>query len=496
MMQTRLLLLCLLLLPAKLAAEPLQIVTQLLPETRGNPFSYSSIPAGLINHAVFEGLVRIGPGAEIEPQLATSWIQETPTTWVFSLRPGVMFSNGEPFTADAVLSAANYLLGDPIPADSLAARTLRDKVAEVSVRNELTIVFETKVVDPILPVHLISLRIPEPKQWAKGIDVFSVAPIGTGPYKVTSWSPAEVNLTRNDAARSPGRISAINIRAVSDQTARATAFMSGSADIAIDISADTFALDELQNIRLVPRASTMVQFVQFVAVEDSPLKDVRIRRALNYAVNKERLIKIFLRGEVKPATQFTHEDAIGYNDELAPYTYDPDRAKRLLKDAGWEKELEVPTVFVGGSGSDVAIYQQIASDLAAVGVHMELRSMTLPIWMGHLFGGDWPSRAFLTGVQGYDPIMAFTTRSCDWPNPHYCDEQLMPLLNSARAAETRPQLVANVRALMAYERDNPPGIMLWRRTSFDGLSSKVSDYDADRDYLRFDLLRLSNASPE
>lgn len=487
-MPVRLILLFLLLLSTRLAAEPLQIVTQLLPETRGNPFSYNSIPAGLINHAVFEGLIRVGPGAKIEPQLAASWRQENPTTWAFSLHPGVVFSNGEPFTADAVVNAAEYLLGDPIPADSLAARTFRDKIAAVSARDELTVVFETRVIDPILPVHLISLRIPEPKQWSRGIDVFSAAPVGTGPYRVTSWKPAEVKLVRNEVARHPGHVSAINIRAVSDQTARATALMSGSADISIDISADTFALNDLQTVRLVHRASTMVQFVQFVSVGDSPLKDVRVRRALNYAVNKEQLINVFLRGQVKPATQFTHEDAIGYNDSLVSYAYDPDRAKRLLKEAGWEKGLEIPTVFVGGSGSDIAIYQQVASDLAAVGVRMELRSMTLPIWMGHLFDGEWPSRAFLTGVQGYNPVTAFATRSCDWPNPHYCDEDLMPLLESAQLSKTRPQLIKNIKTLMAYERDNPPGIMLWRRTSFDGLNSKVINYEANRDHLRFDLL--------
>ncbi|MEQ8507482.1 MAG: hypothetical protein RIB43_00655 [Rhodospirillaceae bacterium] len=114
--------------------------------------------------------------------------------------------------------------------------------------------------------------------------------------------------------------------------------------------------------------------------------------------------------------------------------------------------------------------------------------MTLPIWMGHLFSGDWPSKAFVTGVQGYNPLTAFTTRSCEWPNPHYCDKEIMPLLDSARRSETRLELISNIKALMAYERDNPPGIMLWRRTSFDGLSARVVNYEADRDQLRFDLL--------
>lgn len=484
----RLLVLYLILLPATLAAATLQIATQLLPETRGNPFSYSSLPAGIINQAVFDGLVRIGPGADVEPLLAVRWEQESPTSWVFTLRPDVVFSNGAPFTAGAVVNAAQYLLDNPIPADALVARTLREKVAGVSARDDLTVVFETRVVDPILPVHVIALRIPEPNRWAEGLDDFAAAPIGTGPYKVERWSNTEVNLLQNETAWRKGRVEAIDVRAVMDQTARATALMSGSADIAIDVSIDTFDLTDKQQFRFVPRASTMVQFVQFVTTGDSSLKDVRVRRALNYAVNKERLIDVFLRGEAKPATQFTHEDSIGYNTSLAAYPYDPDKAKSLLREAGWEASLEVPTVFVGGSGSDLAIYQQIAADLAAVGVDMELRSMTLPIWMGHLFAGDWPSRAFLTGVQGYDPIMAFTTRSCDWPNPHYCDEDLMPLLNAARTSETRPQLINNIQILMAYERDNPPGIMLWRRTSFDGLSTSVSNYQADRDFLRFDLL--------
>lgn len=477
--------------PIVVAAQPLQIVTQLLPETRGNPFSYNALPAGIINHAVFDGLIRVGSSAKVEPLLAISWEQESPTTWVFSLRPNVTFSNGVPFTADAVVSAADYLFGDPIPADSLAARVFRETVASVSARDDLTVVFKTNVIDPILPVHLTVLRIPEPGQWAEGLDVFAVEPVGTGPYKVASWSQRVVHLERNPEAWRPGRIAEIDVHAVSDQTARATALFAGSADIAIDISSDAFDASDDGSSRLQPRASTMVQFIQFITVGDSPLKDARIRRALNYAVNKQRLIDIFLRGAVTPATQFTHEDAVGYNPKLSAYTYDPNRAKRLLADAGWTRGLGVPTVFVGGSGSDIAIYQQIASDLAAVGVDMELRSMTLPVWMGYLFSGDWPSRAFVTGVQSFDPLGAFTTRSCDWPNPHYCDEDIMPFLNEARSSETQPQLLDNINLLMAYERDNPPGILLWRRVSFDGLSKDVSRYEADRDFLRFDLLEIN-----
>ncbi|MCB2107411.1 MAG: ABC transporter substrate-binding protein [Rhodobacteraceae bacterium] len=489
-MVRRFLFIGLLLLTARAFAAPLQIVVQALPETYGDPFSYSALPTGLINHALFEKLLRIEGGGKVEPELATDWTQEGPTTWVFHLRPNVEFSNGVPFNADAVITAVDYLLGDPAPHDRLSGRLIREKVANVSARDELTVVFETRVIDPILPVHVASLPIPEPNQWKKGVEYFAAAPIGTGPYQLKAWETKSVELVPNERARRKGHVPAIVIRAVQDQTARGMALLSGSADIALDVSGETFDGAAADGSRLVPRTSTMVQFFQFVAVGDGPLKDVRVRRALNYAVNKEQLIGVFLHNATKPATQFTHEDAVGYNTSLASYPYDPDRARVLLEDAGWAQGLKVPTVFVSGSGSDVAIYQRVAADLAAMGVDMELRSITYAAFMERLFSGDWGSRAFVTGIQGYDPLGAFTTRSCDWTNPHYCDRDLMPLLNEARQSRTRPELISRIEALMAYEHDNPPGILLWRRLSFDQVSARVQNYVADRDYFRFDLLEV------
>jgi peptide/nickel transport system substrate-binding protein len=478
-----------LLLAGASPAAPLRIVTQILPDTRGNPHSYGGLPFGLVNHAVFEPLVRNAPGGHVLPALAESWVQESPRVWVFTLRADVAFSNGEPFDAAAVAAATDYLLGTPLPVDALPANTLRTKVARVTVRDDRTVAFETKAIDPILPLHMASLRIPAPGAWAKGIDAFAASPVGSGPYRVVSWAPAAVRLASNDRARTPGRVAEIEVRAIPDQTARALALASGTADIAIDVPAEAEANLPDGGYRLAPRTASMVSFLQFVTVNGSPLADVRVRRALNYAVDKQRLIASFLAGAVKPATQFTHEDAFGYNTDLAAYPYDPDRTRALLAEAGAVtpdgKRLVIPAVFVGGAGADTAIYQQLSSDFAAVGVDLQLRPLTLPIWMGHLFAGDWPGWAFVTGVQGYDPVIAFTTRSCEWAKPHHCDPDLMPLLHNARAAETTAELETRIRALMAYERDNPPGLLLWRRASFDGLGPRVKTYDASHERVDF-----------
>lgn len=464
-------------------AAPLRIVTQSIPETRGDPHSYVGLPAALPTQAIFEPLVAMGAGGKVLPGLAESWIQEAPQRWVFRLRSGVRFSNGEPLTAAAVVAVFDYMLGTPLPADSLPAARIRNAVAGATARDALTVVVETKAVDPILPLHLFSLNIPAPGAWAKGMERFAGAPVGSGPYRVVTWSPASVMLASNATSRTPGKVAEIEIRAIPDQTARGLALMSGSTDIAMDIAPDVALPDA--RFRLAPRTSTMVTFIQFVTVGDSPLKDVRIRRALNHAVDREKLIKAFLNGAVKPATQFTHENAFGFNAALAPYAYDPAKAKALLADAGFAKGLAIPVVFVGCAGPDVPVYQQLAADLAAVGVTMDFRAITLPTWMGYLNSGDWPARAFVTGVQGYDPLDAFTTRSCSWAKPHYCDPAVLPMLKAARDADTADVRRQRVAAIMAHEHDDPPGIMLWPRAAFDGLGPRIKTYVAGQDRVNF-----------
>ncbi len=466
--------------------EILHIVTASLPETRGNPFSYSGLPAGLVTQAAFEPLVKIDAHGDVAPELATFWTQENPKRWVFKLRPDVVFSNGEAFNAEAVLTAFNYLMGTPLPPDALATQVLRDRVAKVIAVDSHTVAIETKTVDPILPIHMIALRIPAPKAWLKGLESFLAAPAGTGPYKIDTWTANTVLLSRNILSRHPGKVENLKITEIPDQTARGMALLSKSADVAMDIPNDVEDDLKHSNMRLAARASSMVMFFQFVTTNgESPAKDVRVRRALNYAVNKEAIINAFLANAVKPATQFTSEESFGFNSDLKAYPYDPDKARALLAEAGFKNGFEFPALYVGGNGADRALYQQVATDLAQVGVKMSLREITLTTWMQHLFSGEWPVKAFVTGVQGWDPLLAFTTRSCNWVKPHYCDPNVLPLLADARAAQDAESMRGRTKAVMAYERDNPPGIMLWRKASFDGLSRRVTGYNATFDRIQF-----------
>ncbi|MBL8628227.1 MAG: ABC transporter substrate-binding protein [Rhodospirillaceae bacterium] len=465
--------------------DTLSIVTASLPETRGNPFSYSGLPAGLVTQAAFEPLVKIDDTGNVAPELAESWTQESPLRWVFKLRQNVKFSNGEGFDAEAVVVAFKYLMGSPLPPDALSTQVLRERVANVSMIDAHTIAFETKAPDPILPIHMISLRVPAPKAWSKGFESFLAAPAGTGPYRIDAWTANTVTLSRNTLSRRPGKLETIKITEIPDQTARGMALLSKTADIAMDIPNDIAPDLNQSNMRLQSRAASMVMFFQFVTTAKSPVQDVRVRRALNYAVNKQAIINAFLADAVKPATQFTSDEAFGYNADLAAYPYDPDKARSLLAEAGFKAGFTLPALYVGGNGADRALYQQVAADLAHVGVKMSLREITLTTWMQHLFSGDWPVQAFVTGVQGWDPLLAFNTRSCNWVKPHYCDRDVLPLLDAARTAPDAESMRVRTKAVLTYERDNPPGILLWRKASFDGLSDRVVGYSAVLDRVQF-----------
>src|SRR5204862_3684879 len=112
------------------------------------------LPNGITTQAVFEPFVAIDARGRPAPSIAAAWTQSGDKEWRFTLQPGLKFSNGEPVDAAAILSALEYLMGTPTAADALAGQTIHNGVARVTSPDPLTVVFETKEVDPVLPLHL------------------------------------------------------------------------------------------------------------------------------------------------------------------------------------------------------------------------------------------------------------------------------------------------------------------------------------------------------
>lgn len=484
-----------LLAPVAWAEKALTLGIQILPATRGNPHQNVSLPGTLPLQAIFDSLTRIGPGGAAGPALATSWEAEDETTWVLTLREGVVFSNGEPFNAQAVADAFTYLLSDAGKSETIGTHLARVSVNGTEVRGSHTIAITTSRPNAILPIHLDFVRIPAPAHFAAlGPEAFALEPIGSGPFKVASWIDGRIELERNPTAWRSPNLDRITLIQLADQASRLQGLLSGSLDVAFNVGAEDRPSVEAEGGRLISYPNPSVAYIQTVNTKDSPLADVRVRRALNYAVNKQVIIDVMFGGAIEPASQIAHPQAFGFNPTLTPYPYDPDRARDLLAEAGYADGFKMVTLMVPGGSNDDQTHQQIAADLARVGVDMELQRTTFAKYLEYMYQTGWPEPflAFSMVTSGFDPMHGYRTRSCRWSPAYYCDEGIVPLIEAAESVFDSEETRRRVGKVLAYERDNPPGILMWQSPAFDAVSKRVTRYSVGADVLAFHELDVAD----
>lgn len=472
------------------SAATIRVGTPIMPIYMGNPYGPVALPQAVPAQMIFDSLTLVGPGGTALPSLAIRWARESDLTWVFHLEPGVKFSNSEDFTAAAVVAAIEYLRTPEGQRDSSANMDASQSIASAHARDALTVEITTTEPDPILPLHLSFLRVPAPGAWAKaGRDEFIRRPIGTGPFAVESWSPSLIALKRNPHAFRAPRVDEASIRVIVDPAARVQALASDAVDVVIAVSPQDRAVIEENGGRLISRPAPMVTFMLFVTTKDTPLKDVRVQHALNYAVNKEAMIAGFLDGATEPASQFSHEGAFGFDPSLEPYPYDPERARALLKEAGAENLAFTVLLDIATAGY-ADTYQQIAQDLAAVGVRMTVRATTVTRIAEHVQSAQWPAEAFGWTFAGFDSLRGYLFRSCGWHHPYHCDREIMPLIAAANSAPTEEARLKATQAALAFERERPPGVLLWRGVGFDGVGRRVSGFTAEDDFIRWEKVEI------
>ena len=444
------------------ALETLRVGVNTLPASLGNPYRGNGRPSTLVWNALFDGLTQLAPTGELEPALALRWSAKAATVWQFELRPGVQFSNGRPFDA----TAAARVIGWLISADgrrTVIGNELR-LVRSAKALGPLLLEIQTSEPDPILPKRLIAAMMVEPDAWARlGPERFALQPVGTGPYRMTSWDQRR---RRANAERNPFRWRAAGYSRLlwvelPDAAVRTQALLSNDIDITpIEIEEMDRLID--RRFPIVTAPSMSVMSVAFVTERKGrhPLKDARVRRALNHAVNKEALARILLRGLGRASGQPAAYRSVGYNPAVRPYAYDPARARRLLADAGYARGFPlIIDLQINAFPADSLIYQTVAHDLRQVGIRPLLRTITFPDylrrlatngWQGDAFGASWNSAPY------NDVIRALESFSCKRPNPFFCDRLLAAALTKASAVtEPKRRNVAMLDLAKAYHNAAP-----------------------------------------
>jgi peptide/nickel transport system substrate-binding protein len=371
--------------------------------TSVDPHYHTFTPNESLDAHIFDVLVDMDAKTRPIPALAESWKLIADDTWEFHLRRGVTFHNGAPFTAADVAYTLARVPTVPNSPGSFAIYT--QTVTGVEIPDPYTIRLKTKGIYPLLPIDLSQVFIipqglgpnPRTEDFNAGKDA-----IGTGPFRMVSYRAGEqVELERNDAWW--GRKATwqhVTVRMIPNDAARTAALLAGdiqfmeflpTADAARLRTDSRVALATTDSLRFVflwldhSRAGPPVFITgpNGEKLDHNPLRDVRVREALSLAINRRAIVERVMEGAALATGQFLAPGSYSYVPNLPPPPYDPERAKKLLAEAGYPKGFRI--TLHGPNDryvNDARIIQSIGQMWSRIGVQTEVDAMTWSNFVG------------------------------------------------------------------------------------------------------------------
>jgi len=323
---------------------------------------------------MYDSLVMRNGAGELVASLATEWKQTDDLTWTITLRDDVVFQDGTPFTADDVVFTIERVLGEELKSPqrtyiaSIASATAVDPTTvEITTSNPFPLLIENLQLIPIVSAAFVE---------DNGAEALSRGANGTGPYALESWTPGG-DLTLSafaDNWRGAPAIAEATFRDIPETGARVSALQAREVDIAVNIAPESAQLLEGDSgLRIESVTSQRSLYLVFDNLAQ-PLDDVRVRQALNYAVDAESIVDNLLMGYGEVIPSLLGSMYNGHNADLDPYGYDPEKAKDLLAEAGYPDGFTL-TVNAPADryNKDREIAQAIAGQLSEIGVTVDLQ---------------------------------------------------------------------------------------------------------------------------
>ena len=452
----------------------------------GDPQKSSSVQTWnpLVN--IYDPLIARDAQMQLKPGLALSWRMVQPTVWEFTLRRGVRFHDGEPFNADAVKFTLNRIV-DPQTKSPLAG--LFRSITAVTVVDNYTVRITTNAPAPFLPrVIAYQLFILPPGYVRKNGDLgLARHPVGTGPYRFVAWvkdDHLEMEANPNYWGGRP-KIDRVIVRAVPNEATRLADLLSGDAQLINLVPPEEFGpIQRSSRAKLVSATSVSLYYILFNLVNvpaSKPLADKRVRQALNYAVDRKTLIDTIMRGVGDQFATFCTSVAFGCDPSITPYSYDPDRARALLKDAGYANGFDMTiATSSGGYPADRDLTLAVADQLGRVGVRVQVVVGDLGLILGEATQKKLPQDAWfnrITDVFGYAgrvPVTLFHSTRAVVPSWVPGDTQFDGLLDSAESTLDENASKDFYRRAQLLFKDEAPALPLFTAPNVYGLSRNLN----------------------
>ncbi|ETX28603.1 ABC transporter substrate-binding protein [Roseivivax isoporae] len=377
---------------APVTAQELVIGLRAGPDSIDPHWSTLGSQAEALRH-VFDTLVDVDENLQLQPGLAVSWEPVDDTTWEFKLREGVTFHDGTPFTAEDAKFSIERI---PEVTGPMSMTLYTKYVDSVEVVDDLTLRVKTKGIAPALPNDFTRLFVvPSETGMEAGNEAFNSGEkaIGTGPYRFVSWQPkGDLVLERNEDywGDAPAWERVVR-KEIADDAARVAALRSGQVDLINYVPAsdylamqndgevETFVSDSVYILNIAPNVKDEEPqpiTVNGEEVEGNPLQDKRVREALDLAINRDVLVNVVLEGLGTPANQLMPEGFFGYTDQIGEKTYDLEKAKELLAEAGYPDGFEIDFTCTNNRvPGDSVVCEALAQMWARLGLTVDAQAL-------------------------------------------------------------------------------------------------------------------------
>lgn len=396
-----------------------------------HPSDFSTTIEHTILTQLYDTLMFMNPdGAhDPEPRIAESYeISEDGKDYTFHLRDDVTFHDGSKLTAEDVKFSLELYQNSEYQSAQV------DGLDTVEVVDDTTIICHLE--NPYSPFLLGVCQVPIASKayYEASEDVFVNKPVGSGAYTFVSREKgSKITLAAyEDYYRGAASIKNVTFEVIPDQSTTSVALKTGEVDFATIESATIAQIQGDNSLKVEEVASSGFTYVS-MNLEKEPFNNPLVRQAINYAINRENIIAVCYDNEAEENSNICSKERFGYSDDQPQYTYDPEKAKELLKEAGIAEGTDLGTILVAEKYSNIATVVQ--SDLAAVGLNVTIDVKEFNAYIDDLTSGNYDITALEMTLDGDSQQleMAFTTDYIGTANnARYSDPEMDELFAEAK----------------------------------------------------------------
>lgn len=428
-----------------------------------------------INKQIYSRLVESDGDMKIQPGLAKSWKNIDDRTLQFSLRENIKFHNGDEFTAEDVKFSFERMMKSP------RISFILPPIEKIEIVDKYTVNLVTKTPFGPLLAHLShpAVGIVSKKNIVDNKGDLSVVPIGTGPYKFIEWKSGDkVVLERNeDYFLGKPNFKKLIYRNIVEGSSRTIGLETKELDVALGISSvDEDTIRTNKHLKILKKPSISYSYIGF-NMNNEKFKDLRIRQAINYAIDKQSIIDAILNGSGTLATSPIAPSVFGFTQKTKAYDYDLEKAKKLMNEAGI-KELKTSIYILGGEQ-----YKQIAevvqANLKEIGIDLEIKVAESSSYFDitgrgdhEMFLGSWGT---VTGDADYGlyPMYHSSAKGAAGNRTFYSNKNVDEMLELAKVSvdqDKRKELYEKIQIEIV---NDVPDVMLYNSVITVGVQQDI-----------------------